>query len=934
MRFESLFAGDTGASELDSETPFGVALELREVERAAAFTAVVAPSAWSAVRVEAWLDWTETLASDLPTEPAPEGLTATDHPVLGGAFSRFARRLALWGWALGLFDRGEDAQRFEVEIFASLITGVAAPGIERAQGVRISPFTGDPAREGLSLTDPATLQGAERLEARLSARRAQRRLQGALRSVDERLRAVAEAVSRCEGDANACANPVENPALARAARAARQVGANDTDILNAIRLGARGRAPLPAELGALADQGFLYAARMNVTDAAAAACEDEGLILTRTPLEAEALARQGVAPRCALSLSAFASFFDEAPAHEAGSRLAKLARLWTTALEIQLASGHMATLEDAEARYLQRPLGLTLAGLAEISAAQGAPAGDSEALKAAATVSAAALAASAEMGALMGPAPGVRANEQALTAKLAVVQGFTVGLGLRDASANLRKVTAAGLRNTSVLDLSPSPDLSLRLGGVSIGSEPWSGPISIAETADGIGLPVLKAEALHAANRLGFKFADLRGALLGERSLDRGPITPASLQAKGFTEHEIGRAEAALFTAKRLRDAFAPNVIGAGFVQDVLGVPAARLTDPDLDVLAEAGFTPAEIAATERMALGSSDLGEVHELFAPVTNGRRIAAAAAFSPLVTSPTLATLVISAEDGPDEVQALLDQALEAGVGGVRFHRPAETTALFLPPEPQAAPQPAAAKLDAEPPPASGRSERVVERIIERDRTRRRLPDRRKGYIQKAAVGGHKVYIHTGEYDDGELGEIFIDMHKEGAAFRSVMNNFAIAISIGLQYGVPLEEFVDAFVYTRFEPAGPVTGNDQVKSATSILDYVFRELGISYLERHDLANADPDALSADGLGRGDADKLEPLPAAHFISKGFSRGASPDNILFLPTARRTHESDGGDEARFNVCPQCGDIALVERGGKRVCVTCGGGQEAEAKAP
>ena len=115
----------------------------------------------------------------------------------------------------------------------------------------------------------------------------------------------------------------------------------------------------------------------------------------------------------------------------------------------------------------------------------------------------------------------------------------------------------------------------------------------------------------------------------------------------------------------------------------------------------------------------------------------------------------------------------------------------------------------------------AERIVERIIERTPGRRRLPDRRKGYIQKAIVGGHKVYLHTGEFDDGELGEVFIDMHKEGAAFRSLMNNFAIAISLGLQYGVPLDEFVDAYVYTRFEPAGQVKGNDQIKHATSILD-----------------------------------------------------------------------------------------------------------------
>ncbi len=122
------------------------------------------------------------------------------------------------------------------------------------------------------------------------------------------------------------------------------------------------------------------------------------------------------------------------------------------------------------------------------------------------------------------------------------------------------------------------------------------------------------------------------------------------------------------------------------------------------------------------------------------------------------------------------------------------------------------------------------------------RERLPDRRTGYIQKAVVGGHKVYLHTGEYDDGRLGEIFLDMHKEGAAFRSLMNNFAIAVSVGLQYGVPLEEFVEAFTFTRFEPAGLVRGNAKIKNATSILDYIFRELAISYLERNELAHVNP--------------------------------------------------------------------------------------------
>ena len=165
----------------------------------------------------------------------------------------------------------------------------------------------------------------------------------------------------------------------------------------------------------------------------------------------------------------------------------------------------------------------------------------------------------------------------------------------------------------------------------------------------------------------------------------------------------------------------------------------------------------------------------------------------------------------------------------------------------------------------------------------------------------------------------------MHKEGAAFRSLMNNFAVSISIGLQHGVPLEDFVDAFVFTRFEPAGPVTGNDTVKSATSILDYIFRELGISYLGRDDLGNADPRELNADGLGHGKADAVsteEPQPASRFISRGFARGAAPDNLVFLPSANR----DSGPAALRDaeVCAGCGDIAVVRKGQAMICETCG----------
>ena len=145
----------------------------------------------------------------------------------------------------------------------------------------------------------------------------------------------------------------------------------------------------------------------------------------------------------------------------------------------------------------------------------------------------------------------------------------------------------------------------------------------------------------------------------------------------------------------------------------------------------------------------------------------------------------------------------------------------------------------------------TEKVVYRYIAR---RRRLPDRRAGYTQKARVGNNKIYLRTGEYEDGTLGEIFIDMHKEGAAFRSMTNCFAIAVSLGLQHGVPLDEYVDAFLFTRFEPNGMVQGNPYIKMSTSIIDYIFRELAITYLGRHDLAHVLPDDLRGDSVGGDD--------------------------------------------------------------------------------
>ena len=164
--------------------------------------------------------------------------------------------------------------------------------------------------------------------------------------------------------------------------------------------------------------------------------------------------------------------------------------------------------------------------------------------------------------------------------------------------------------------------------------------------------------------------------------------------------------------------------------------------------------------------------------------------------------------------------------------------------------------------------------------------KMPDRRKGYIQKAQIGDHKVYLHTGEYDDGKIGEIFIDTNKEGELVKAMMNNFAIAISLGLQYGVPLDEYVDAFIDTKFEPSGNVIGNDRILSASSILDYVFRELAISYLGKEDLAHT-PSISSAKNIGSDNDDDKFLKIVKNITSKGFVRSNYEEKLVDLSDVR-----------------------------------------------
>ncbi len=501
--------------------------------------------------------------------------------------------------------------------------------------------------------------------------------------------------------------------------------------------------------------------------------------------------------------------------------------------------------------------------------------------------------------------------ERALAAGDVEAACATVG-ALADALAGAVRATD---RKVDLFGWDPSANLALGRGR-------WSA-VDIFETADGETGRRLEphlAAALARVDPALVEAAERR--LFGRRTLADAPgIDHAALRRVGLTDVELQAMEIALDQVETLDQALAEPWQDAGFLRDVLGL------DPgERRVLGRLGFDASAVQLAEAHALGVATLAGWADAPTALTpflddaEGVASSLADVIAPHSDAPDLRPRLIDWRTTPQEAVRLLEAAAARGDAGLRLARaaPPADFALDLRPvedTPARRPEPASAPAPAE---------RVVERVVERERARRKLPDRRKGYIQKAAVGGHKVYVHTGEYEDGELGEVFIDMHKEGAAFRSLMNNFAIAVSIGLQYGVPLDEFVDAFTFTRFEPSGRVTGNDSIRSATSILDYIFRELGVSYLDRQDLADAAAGG-DRDGFVPAEAE-AEAVPAASLISKGFARGAAPDNLVVLPFGRPREERPAAQAATEGEapCPACGDLAVQQRGAVRVCDTCG----------
>jgi len=498
-----------------------------------------------------------------------------------------------------------------------------------------------------------------------------------------------------------------------------------------------------------------------------------------------------------------------------------------------------------------------------------------------------------------------------------------------------------------------SMSLAALAGAAEEAIAPLSAPLSVVMRGDA-ATPRLCADIAEGLAALGYsaeQIEDIERFVSGARSLDSAPaIHHASLRQRGFTPREIVLVEQSLREAYSFTDAFDPWRIGLEFCEQKLGLDRREASEPGFDLLRAIGFSAEEIRLAHKHVFGAETLiGAPHLLrehaaificrddaAAARVAEASIAMATALQSFFAEPPVARIEVPYETTIARMRDMLIRAQENGLKRIELAR--RNAGIFAggvqvwaesgwSPEQEEeitpfVPAPLAIPIGARPD-SSGE-------------TRRRLPDRRKGYIQKAVVGGHKVYLHTGEFDNGELGEIFIDMHKEGAAFRSLMNNFAIAISIGLQYGVPLEEFVDAFLFTRFDPAGDVQGNDRVRRATSILDYIFRELAVSYLGRSDLAQIHPNAGAPETLGGGvAAEKIEiPETAARLISKGFSRGFTGDNLVAFPKREASDREDkpwtaeapparplGAD---MDACPECGHFTLRRTPNGSTCDACG----------
>ena len=669
-------------------------------------------------------------------------------------------------------------------------------------------------------------------------------------------------------------------------------------------------------------------------------------------------------------------------------------RLWTIVLEISVLMASFPSRSIAQKSYVFRTLGLGYANLGTVLMRQGIPYDSPKALAICGALTAIltgeAYATSAELAAELGQFEGYARNSEhmlriirnhrraAYNAPSEEYEGLTIKprgiqpehcppdllLAARRAwDRALELGVAYGFRNAQTTVLAPTGTIGLLMDCDTTGIEPDFALVKFKKLAGGGYFKIINQSLPPALETLGYSAAQIQDIVTyctGRRTLNGAPfINHEALQARGFHGAALDQLEAALGQAFEIQFAFNKWTLGEEFCREKLGLTDAQLSDPTFNMLKAFGFTQEQITAANEYCCGTMTVegaphlkpehlavfdcanrcGLTGQRFIPMDAHIRMMAAA--QPFISGAISKTINMPAHATIDDVKASYLLAWHCMLKAVALYRDGSKLS-----------QPLNASSDsgevAESREVLAAAEREAARVMFRYLARRRrLPERRSGYTQKAIVGGHKIYLRTGEYADGTLGEIFLDMHKEGAAFRSLMNCFAIAISLGMQHGVPLEEFVEAFVFTRFEPNGPVKLNDRIKMSTSIIDYIFRELAITYLGRYDLGQVVEDDLRGDSVKKDeqdpecmdsepvDAQALAPgispehFPARHGIGDGVKgNGHDTRGVAHKVELKREITYTAVQVARQkgyegDPCMECNQFTLVRNGTCLKCDTC-----------
>ncbi|MGM0507450.1 MAG: vitamin B12-dependent ribonucleotide reductase, partial [Bacteroidota bacterium] len=658
-------------------------------------------------------------------------------------------------------------------------------------------------------------------------------------------------------------------------------------------------------------------------------------------------------------------------------------RLWTVVLEISVLMAQFPSKEIAELSYKYRTLGLGYANLGTALMVQGVPYDSPEGCAIAGSVTSilhmTSYSASAEMAGELGTFEKFDENRDAMLRVLRnhkraawnadedeyegltikpmgidpdIAPDYLVNAAREDADRAVALGEEHGYRNAQVTVIAPTGTIGLVMDCDTTGIEPDFALVKFKKLAGGGYFKIINQSVPKALSNLGYSDEQIDQIIRyakGSGSLKGCPhINYETLGEKGFTEEKISAVEEALPGSFDIKFAFNQFTLGEEFCRDTLGISEAQLADYQFDMLRYLGFSKDQIQEANDHVCGTMTVeGAPHlkEEHLPVfdcankcgrTGTRFISAEghirmmAAAQPFISGAISKTINLPNEATVEDIKEaymlswkLMLKANALYRDGSKLSQPLNSMSDVL------------EELDEEfeEDAQTGQDEivRTAEKIIHKYvASRKKLPFRRTGYTQKVKIGGQSMYLRTGEYENGQLGEIFVDMHREGAAFRSLMNCFAISISLGLQHGVPLEEFVDAFVFTKFEPSGMVNGSPHVKMTTSVIDYIFRELAVTYLQREDLAHVPPEEIMTRKLRPSEEEELA-REVAHRVQSPVRETIPSAEPGVSTRSESTASEEQGDYKRAkqmgytgDSCTECGSMTMIRNGTCLKCITCG----------